>query len=247
MVNSKILPTLILTGDGSHTLRYGPNGPTFHSLHGAVTESRHIYQGAGLLYALQTMRWSKSRARGNGVLRMLEIGLGTGLNAALVLETCRESFLDLAIEYTALEPQPLDPVVVSSINYGTYLRSEAWTDWSKAYPQIWASMGQDGWAEWSPFAGQGTCHFKLRTDPWPVVLGECFDLVFWDAFGPGEAPELWDGTTWSALDRVTESGAVMVTFGASGALGRALKNLGWEVQRLPGPPGKREMIRAKKP
>jgi len=246
-VNFDTPPTLILTGDGSHTLRHGPAAPTFHSLHGAVTESRHIYQRAGLEYALQGLRLNESLGGGGGVFRLLEIGLGTGLNAALVLESCREDSLGLTIEYTALEPFPVDPLVISQLNYASFLKAGAWDDWVQHYLPFYESIATMGTAEWSPYTSRGSCQFKVLTCPWPCVLNQRFDLIFWDAFGPGEAPHLWDGPAWAALDRVTDSGAIMVTFGASGALGRALQGRGWEVQRLAGPPGKREMIRAKKP
>ncbi|NBW33284.1 MAG: hypothetical protein EBR22_04945 [Cytophagia bacterium] len=238
---------MILTGDGSHSVRLGLEGPTYHSLHGAVTESRHIYQETGLkaYLAARIQIQNQTSGRGNQV-RILEIGLGTGLNAALALETSLEH-PRMAIKYTALEPFPLSTDLLMGLNYGSFLKGQAWQVWSQFYPTLHERLGSLGQGSWS--WGDSDAGYSLRVlgQPWPCSLDEPVDLVFWDAFGPSYAPELWDERALDFLDRWAAPGAWLVTFGASGAFGRFLKGLGWEVQRLPGPPGKREIIRAKKP
>jgi tRNA U34 5-methylaminomethyl-2-thiouridine-forming methyltransferase MnmC len=239
-------PELLITGDGSHTIRRGA-GPTYHSLHGALTESRHIYQEAGLRALLEFRSQNpKAAVDGGEKVRILEIGLGTGLNAALALETCLEAPL-LRIDYTALEPFAIPLGCLADLNYDSYLRVGAWRVWAERYPALyeeWRSQGQGSWSLESHGVG-----YKLRVmaQPWPCPLEGPFDLVFWDAFGPSHAPDLWEEESLVAMDRCTAPGAWLVTFGASGAFGRLLKGLGWEVQRLTGPPGKREIIRARKP
>ncbi len=239
-------PELLITGDGSHTIRLG-GGPTYHSLHGALTESRHIYQETGLRALLEVRSQNpKAAVDGGEKIRILEIGLGTGLNAALALEVCLEA-PQLRIDYTALEPFPLSPGWMMDLNYASFLRAPAWQIWVEQYPTLYEGLRTQGQGAWSSKRDGSAYSFKVMGQPWPCPLEGLFDLVFWDAFGPSHAPDLWEEESLVALNRWTAPGAWLVTFGASGAFGRLLKGLGWEVQRLPGPPGKREIIRARKP
>ncbi|MFM7287889.1 MAG: tRNA (5-methylaminomethyl-2-thiouridine)(34)-methyltransferase MnmD [Bacteroidota bacterium] len=261
---------IIPTTDGSHTLVSKDGLLTFHSRHGAITESRHVFEQMGLDC------WLAAHAHALTTLRVLEMGLGTGLNAALVLEGWRRrlgskskngddipssGYGSLNWSYTALETQPLDPLLLGKLNYGAHLHHGAWEDWLAGYRAMYpflleASHQPDG----SECVGEGFKEntslkiestesqmvMKVWPQGWVQPLEEVFDVIFYDAFGPSAQPELWGEQAVTLLAQRLSKGGVMVTYGAQGAFRRHLRQAGLLVERLPGPPGKREMLRAVK-
>lgn len=262
----EIIPTL----DGSHTLASKDGLLTFHSRHGAMTESRHVFEQMGLGY------WLAAHAHAQTTLRVLEMGLGTGLNAALVLEGWRnrlgstsKSGMDIPINghgslnwsYTALETYPLDPLLLGKLNYGAHLQHGAWEDWLAGYRSLYPTLLElshpSYGTEWAGERLNENTAFKLEFQEsrlvmkvwpqgWVQPLEEVYDVIFYDAFGPSAQPELWGEQAVTLLAQRLNKGGVMVTYSAQGAFRRHLLQAGLLVERLPGPPGKREMLRAVK-
>ena len=213
---------IITTSDGSHTLRNKQLNETYHSIHGAVQESMHVFIKNGLEYYYQNHAPKD--------ISILEVGFGTGLNALLTLQYAIHN--NIQIRYTTLEPHPLSGDVWRQLNYGERDRGD---DQFKVLHE----------AEWDRevvLTSAFTIH-KLRKTLAEVQLGANYDVIYFDAFAPAVQPELW---TLGSLEKVVtllKSGGVIVTYSAKGQLKRDLKALGLAVETLQGPPGKNEMVR----
>lgn len=216
---------IITTSDGSHTLRNRSLNETYHSVHGAVQESMHVFVRHGLQYF-----WEQHNGRSVSVL---EVGFGTGLNALLTLRFAAEKAVD--IRYTTIEPFPLAEVVWSGLNYGAEFKDR----------EQFAGLHAAGWEHETQLTPQFTL-LKHRISLQDVRLAEHYDVIYFDAFAPSVQPELW---ALSSLEKVVagmRSGGVFVTYSARGQLKRDLRSLGLEVETLPGPPGKNEMVQGKR-
>ena len=214
---------LILTDDGSHSLYLPGMDEGYHSRFGAMTESRHIFINAGLA------------SLPPGDTTILEVGFGTGLNALLTaLHAGREK---IRISYTTLEKYPLDQSLISRLNYGT-LAGEGGED-------LFRAIHEAPWNSPSAITDWFTLEKRL-TDLTAEDPAGIFDLVYFDAFGPDKQPEMWSREVMHRIEAVTHPGSVFVTYSAKGELKRMLRSLGFEVQHLPGPPGKRVFTRAVK-
>ena len=212
---------ILTSADGSPTIMDQATGATFHSRHGAISESRHIFIEHGLLYAMQRF--------GNS-LSVFEVGFGSGLNAALTLVEAETR--NLQVRYTAVEKHPLDSQTMQE--YGRRLNYPL----SAAYHRVWE-------AEWDTVAGLGNMTLEKRVaDFCAFNSGRQFHAVYFDAFAPGVAPEMWTEERFAMLARSLAPGGALVTFCAQGEVRRRLRRAGYEVQKLPGAPGKREMTRA---
>lgn len=212
---------LIVTNDGSHTIE-GEGGVTYHSTFGAIQESRHIFLEKGL------------RAAPKGPLRIFEMGLGTGLNALLSLQEAMDT--ERAIEYEAVENDPLPLSLVRELNYCRLLgRPELQPFFERLHDADWGTPIH--------------CHpaftfYKTRRDMSEHTLRQPADVVFYDAFDPAAQPELWTAAIFERLYRRLAPGAVLVTYCCKGEVRRTLRAAGFRVEKLPGPPGKREILRA---
>ncbi len=213
------------TGDGSLTLRHTEVGELFHSRHGAVSESAHVFLRAGL------------EACGRERVDLLEVGLGTGLNMLLTWIHCLEG--KCAVRYTALEPRPLDAEVLRTLGHCDELGRP---DLSGAYIRLMTGL------EGEKFAEDGGFAFLRRSTP-VQNFGEehGFDVVYFDAFAPMRQPEMWTPEVFQRMYRALRPGGLLVTYCAKGSVRRTMQAAGFTVERLPGPPGKREMLRARKP
>lgn len=218
--------TLIETADGSHTL-YDPGlNETYHSRHGAKQESRYVYIQHGLNRILPA----------KNAVRILEVGFGTGLNIWLTLtEAMQHPAISFHVE--TIEPFPLPGDVIASLNlyagqeHGELagrLHGGAWNEVIAVLPHVHVIKHR------SPV---------LRT-PLPA---DFFDVIYFDAFAPDKQPDMWTPAVLKLMYRVLAGGGVLVTYCAKGQVKRDLRTSGFEVESLPGPPGKREMIRALKP
>lgn len=208
------------TRDGSPTLFVPELNEHYHSLHGAVTESQHVFIKNGLHFALE--KFPK--------INLLEVGLGTGLNACLTFAHSHAS----EIQYTALEPFPPETSLLKTLNYGT------WVD-EKLLHAIHALPFDTECSYSSLF------HFrKLKIRIEDFQTDAQFELIYYDAFAPHAQPELWDEPVFKKIFHLITPGGVLVTYCAKGDVKRALKASGFLVQTLPGAPGKREMVRAVK-
>jgi len=214
------------TQDGSHTLISGTFGVSYHSRYGAIRESMHVFLDAGLFPLLLEKK----------SISILEMGLGTGLNVLLTFLASREHHFKVS-RYEAIEAYPLTLEQVEVLNYPGQLRllpadREVFLQLHACPPDELLRLSADFY------------FCKKLTTLEAYVPSQQFDLIYYDAFAPSAQPDLW---TVEALGKMYDAllpGGVLVTYCAKGEVKRSLRALGFEVESLPGPPGKREMIRA---
>ncbi len=216
--------TIIETSDGSHTIFSMEFGSNYHSEHGAVQESMHVFIKHGLHYV----------AAQKQEIKVLEMGFGTGLNAWLALIEAEK--LGLRLDYTAIEAYPLLIDMVAKLNYPEQLPSE---NGKQFFEQIHAAAWGD-WVEVTPHFKLKKIHAKLEETAFCIG----FDLIFYDAFDPAAQPVLWEAPMMQRMYEVLSPGGILVTYCAKGTFRRALKSVGFLMEELPGPPGKRIMTRA---
>lgn len=222
MPGQKVNPKIELTQDGSHSLRHHELDELYHSHYGAIQESKHVFIEAGL---------KQIEAKS---VSILEIGFGTGLNA--LLSAIEAQLTDLSIEYTGIEKYPVGEETWSKLNYPDVLGAEK---------GIFAKMHQSAWGEFHEVI-PGFKLRKLETDFSDFQADEAFDLIYYDAFAPSAQPEFWEGQILENMHRALRPGGILVTYCSKGSFRRALQSAGFEVEKIPGPPGKREMVRASK-
>ena len=218
---------IITTADGSHSLFNEELNETYHSVHGAIQESLHVFIKRGLQYVLEK--------RSPLPIPIFEVGFGTGLNALLTLQYLQGH--PKAVNYTAIEHSPLGEEIWSKLNYATLLNLEAefkdlhYSTWGR--PQV---------------LNANFSLLKLNNTLQQVEFSkESIDLVYYDAFAPSKQPELWSFDVLGKFFEALKPGGVLVTYCAKGQLKRDLNALGLVVETLAGPPGKKEMVRAVKP
>jgi tRNA U34 5-methylaminomethyl-2-thiouridine-forming methyltransferase MnmC len=215
---------IITTSDGSHSILNETLNETYHSRHGAIQESIHVFIKNGLEFC----------SAGKSSISILEIGFGTGLNAILTLEYAKRN--DRTVHYTTIEPEPLQEDIWSKLNYTESLHMK------EEFNKLHTSM----WNEQHPISSSFE-FLKLSQTLQDVNLEqEGFDLVYYDAFAPSKQPAMWELTLLDKVAKSIRPGGVLVTYCAKGELKRNLRSLGLHVEMLAGPPGKREMIRATK-
>lgn len=217
---------VVKTNDNSSTLYVPQLEQHYHSTHGAIQESKHVFIGAGL----------KNFLNRNEPVHILEIGFGTGLNALLTLLEAEAHKLD--IRYTTLEKYPLSMKEMLQLNYGELLGS-------KEIKRHLAELHQTVWGKWLEI----TPHFsilKLEIDFRKFHASSEFDLIYFDAFAPSAQPDLWTEKIFTAMFESLKPGGMLVTYCVKGDVRRNMKAAGFEVEKIPGPPGKREMMRAHK-
>ncbi|MEI6556071.1 MAG: tRNA (5-methylaminomethyl-2-thiouridine)(34)-methyltransferase MnmD [Paludibacter sp.] len=212
---------LVFTSDGSHTLFVPEIDECYHSSHGAIQESQHIFIDAGL------------KQCGKNEIYVLEVGFGTGLNAFLALVEAERS--GKKIHYIALEKYPIEAEKAMLLNYPKKIDSEKQTVFNALHASEWNIP-----VEITPYF---MLH-KIETDFTQFVHNQQYDVVFFDAFSPEKQPEMWSVHKFEKLYKSCNFGAVMTTYCAKGIVRRAMQEAGFKVERLPGPPGKREILRA---
>ncbi|GAB3638905.1 tRNA (5-methylaminomethyl-2-thiouridine)(34)-methyltransferase MnmD [Hymenobacter arcticus] len=221
------------TADGSPTLYVPALDEHYHSTHGAAQESRHVFIEAGLAPLLAAGLGHPDE----GPLHILEVGLGTGLNALLTLEVARVA--KAIIDYDGYETIPLPLTVMAALapqwDYSIALKS--------AFKQLHA-------APWNMMLEIDETLFltKIQQPVQQSDLGtDLYNLIYFDAFAPEKQPELWTEAVFAKIYAAAAPGAVLVSYCAQGQFRRNLRAAGWLTEKLPGPPGKREMTRARKP
>ncbi len=215
---------LIVTEDGSHTL-YNPElKEHYHSTHGAIQEGMHIFINAGLREVVKKKKQ----------VRILEVGFGTGLNCMLtMLEGWRTG---LEIDYHAVEPYPLSEKLLCTLNYAGLLDfQDNPCDFEMIHTENEGEIDLGS-------------EFKLTKYKQPIqrfkALPAFFDLVYFDAFAPNVQPSIWTGSVFKQMYDCLTPGGILVTYCAQGQVRRNMKEAGFSIEKLPGPPGKREMTRA---
>jgi len=215
---------LVQTADGSDTLFSEQHNAHYHSLNGALQESLHIFVRNG--YEFMSM---------NGI-NILEIGFGTGLNATL---TASKAFSTKQITYyTGVELYPLEEIHLSKLNYPSILnRNEA---------EAWRMITTGEWGV-KNVINEFFSLTKLHADICSLMLSDNYNLIYFDAFAPDDQPEVWTIEIFEKLYNATSHGGILITYCSKGIVKQALRYVGYKVDRLPGPPGKRHILRATKP
>lgn len=226
---------IITTADGSKTIQIEEWNEQYHSIHGAIQEANHVYIKHGLLFCFQ-LRDSSKEKETRKQLSILEIGFGTGLNAYLTLIQAEEHVRN--IHYTGVEAFPISENEMEALNYAEALRVlEKSTVFEQMHKIPW---GNDHVL--TPFFTLQKQQ-KLFED---IQNKNQFDLIYFDAFGARVQPELWTEAIFEIMFDALKPEGVLVTYAAKGSVRRAMQAVGFTVEKLPGPPGKREMLRARK-
>lgn len=219
--------SIITTADGSKTIQIEDWNEQYHSIHGALQEAKHVYIENGLHEFLQRQPNQKH-------INILEIGFGTGLNA--MLSATDELALQKSILYHSIEAYPVSSDELQALNYSSLLTLKS---------EIFDQLHSASWNKES----QITKHFvlKKRQELFADIKDvNTFDIVYFDAFSPRVQPDLWIPSIFKMMYTAMRFGGILVTYSAKGSVRRAMQEVGFEVKRLAGPPGKREMLRATK-
>ena len=218
---------IVLTADGSHSVRSSQFGVDYHSVHGAVQESQHVFIKMGLQPLLENTP---------AKLRILEMGFGTGLNALLV-SLIAEQRPDIQFFYQSFEQFPLSSEVIGGLNYPAVL---------EVSPAKLKSLHNAKW-EAPTQLGDNFSFAKYQTEfpqkSTEIISAGWADIIFYDAFAPASQPELWGPEAMKECYRLLSDGGQLVTYCAKGQFKRDLKSVGFRVECPAGPPGKREMTR----
>jgi tRNA U34 5-methylaminomethyl-2-thiouridine-forming methyltransferase MnmC len=215
---------IIRTKDGSTTIHIKDWDECYHSKHGAIQEAQHVFIKNGLaLYQNQSVS-------------ILEIGFGTGLNAFITYLESKK--LNLDIDYVGVEAYPVSISELSAMNYVSELNADDKN-------AIFNLFHESNWEE------------KVVIDPFFSLTKrqqffeeindfEQYDLIYFDAFGYRVQPDLWSTSIFKKMYTALRPGGKLVTYAARGVVKRSMIEVGFTVEKLPGPPGKREMFRATK-
>ncbi|MBZ4187986.1 tRNA (5-methylaminomethyl-2-thiouridine)(34)-methyltransferase MnmD [Niabella beijingensis] len=214
---------IIRSGDGSDSVGVGGTDISFHSVRGAFTESAQVFIGNGLNYYLELHRPRE--------LRLLEIGFGTGLNTLLTALALRTQ--EVNVYYTSLDRYPLMPAVYGQLNYGSFTNA----------PDLYRQLMTAPW-DTEILLQEGLLLKKVHADLLDYQPGRNIDICYFDAFAPGDQPELWTADVFKKIRSAMKDGAVLVTYCSKSAVRKTLQEAGFVVQKLKGPPGKREVVRA---
>ncbi|TNJ42868.1 tRNA (5-methylaminomethyl-2-thiouridine)(34)-methyltransferase MnmD [Tamlana fucoidanivorans] len=225
---------IIITSDGSSTIHLPDWNEQYHSKHGAIQEAYHVFIKHGFHYYKQPQLIGH---KNDQTVAILEIGFGTGLNALITfLESHKHQ---VYIDYTGVEAFPVSIDEVSLLNYSNHLSSEL--EVSNVFKEI-HEIPWEHHHQMSPY-------FTLKKEKKffkEIQNKSAFNLIYFDAFGARVQPELWTESMFKIMYEALKPGGVLVTYSAKGSVRRAMINVGFAVEKLPGPPGKREMLRAKK-
>lgn len=211
---------LITTKDGSHSLCRSDLDEQYHSVFGAIQESMHIFITNGF----ETIQKKH--------LQIFEVGFGTGLNVLLTLIKAID--YEKEVKYYSIEKFPLASEIVNKLNYSSILSPE--------HPELFSDIHSSEWDKDIQF-GPFTLH-KIHADLLEYSVPTGNDLIYFDAFSPGKEPGLWSEKIFSLIYDSMNTGGVFVTYSAKGEVRRRLLSVGFKVEKLPGPPGKKHILRA---
>jgi len=219
---------IITTGDGSKTIHLPDWDEQYHSKHGAIQEALHVFIKAGLIH------FHDKESIQN--ISILEMGFGTGLNAYLTLLEAAK--LNIIVDYVGVEAYPVKYEEINQLNY-----PKAIID--KEKDALFDVLHTISWE----IKHQVSDSFNLtKRQQFFKFVDEVdtYNLIYFDAFGARVQPELWTEDIFKKMYDALEPNGILVTYSAKGSVRRALQSVGFKVERLQGPPGKREMLRASK-
>ena len=215
---------VIITSDGSSTIHLPEWDEHYHSKHGAIQEAKHVFIKNGLaLFA-------------NRKINILEIGFGTGLNSFITFLEAPK--LSLEIDYFGVEAYPVAMEEIEKLNYTKELNAHE-------FESVFKEMHQQDWKKTNIISSSFVLT-KRKQFFNEISDLEKFNLIYFDAFGARVQPELWTEDIFKIMYKALKNGGVLVTYSAKGSVRRAMQQVGFTVERLSGPPGKREMLRATK-
>ncbi|MBT8303205.1 MAG: tRNA (5-methylaminomethyl-2-thiouridine)(34)-methyltransferase MnmD [Bacteroidia bacterium] len=215
---------IITTADGSKTIYLPEWNEHYHSKHGAIQEANHVFIEKGLFHVSQMSKR----------ISILEMGFGTGLNALITFLEAKK--LGLQIDYTGVEAYPVGKEEMNSLNYAEHFND-------RGIKEVFKMLHDIPWQE----RNEITNNFSLTKRKqffFEITDEDQFDLIYFDAFGPRVQPELWTKEIFKKMFLALKHNGVLVTYSAKGSVRRNMLEVGFAVERLPGPPGKREMLRA---
>lgn len=223
---------VVITADGSSTIHLPQWDEQYHSKHGAIQEAYHVFIKHGLHHFCD----SKLVSDTNHPISILEIGFGTGLNAFITLLEAEK--LNTNINYFGVEGYPVLSDEISQLNYPKQLKAEE-------NESLFKMLHDVSWEE----SYEITKHFSLIKQNRffsEIKEKDVYNIIYFDAFGARLQPELWTETIFQKMYEALKENGVLVTYAAKGSVRRAMQTVGFLVEKLPGPPGKREMLRATK-
>nr|WP_067056144.1 tRNA (5-methylaminomethyl-2-thiouridine)(34)-methyltransferase MnmD [Mucilaginibacter sp. L294] len=218
---------IVTTADGSNTIYNALVGENYHSRNGALQESLHVFVQSGLEYFLENSNTN------NNDVSILEVGFGTGLNFLLTANVCTQQQINLI--YTGIEAYPLTDEMLSQTGYGQYVPAPVWQSMLQNYRASLKSLTQ--------------LNNYVQLQIAPTALADFtslikYDIIYFDAFAVAHQPEMWSEEAITHTLKFLKPGGVFVTYAITGNLKRTIKALGLKVEKAPGAPGKREMLRA---
>ena len=219
---------IVKTADGSSTIFIPEWKEHYHSIHGSIQEAQHVFIKMGLSKLLERPNLHH--------ISILEIGFGTGLNALVTWKATQEN--SILINYTGVEAYPVSSEEIQELNYAEELGG-------KSASEIFEKMHRISWEE----KAEITRNFSLTKQKkffHDISDIEGYDLIYFDAFGARVQPDLWTEEIFNLMHKALKPGGILVTYAAKGSVRRAMQQVGLKVEKLPGPPGKREMLRAAK-
>jgi tRNA U34 5-methylaminomethyl-2-thiouridine-forming methyltransferase MnmC len=194
----------------------------YHSVNGAITESEYVYIERGFKFSTKQNP------------NVFEVGLGTGLNCLLTaLETIKEG---KSTFYYSIEKYPLPSEITQQLNYGTIISEEAQHIFEKIHQCPWEEVVEIT-------SGFKLFKSKIDLETYDFNNKEKYDIIYYDAFGPDKQPGMWTPEIFKKIHSLAAENAIFVTYSAKGEVRRQLSHVGFEMERLPGPPGKKEMLR----
>ncbi|HLV38936.1 tRNA (5-methylaminomethyl-2-thiouridine)(34)-methyltransferase MnmD [Xanthomarina sp.] len=221
---------IITTADGSKTIQLVELDEQYHSLHGALQESQYVFIKQGLQHVIKT------RQNTAEPILILEIGFGTGLNAMTTLVEAKKS--QISINYVGVEAYPISKEEVLALNYNSLFQDGS-------INLLYESIHSSSWEKPIEITPYFTLE-KQKKHFHEIVGTQAYDLIYFDAFGPRVQPELWTESMFKIMFDSLKNEGVLVTYSAKGSVRRTMQAVDFLVEKLPGPPGKREMLRARR-
>ncbi len=217
------------TADGSHSIKLPEWEEHYHSKHGAIQEANHVFIKSGLNYYKSIFPKKKN-------ITVLEVGFGTGLNALLTALYAEKNKIN--IKYIGLEAYPVEEKEWSLLNYPKMLEE-------KNALSVYREIHKTAWEQEVEISENFELE-KRKLFFQDFKQQNCADLIYFDAFGPRVQPELWMENIFINMFEALQENGILVTYSAKGSVRRTLQKIGFQVEKIPGPPGKREMLRGSK-
>ena len=219
--------SFVMTSDGSKTIFNEQVGENYHSRHGALQESKHVFLNSGLNYYLEGKAEKKAS--------ILEVGFGTGLNFLVTADYCIKNQIQL--NYTGIEAFPLNQSMIADTGYNEYISEKLWDSFLINYSVALNNMTQINEACLLEIATEKLLNFKSQ---------KLFDVIYFDAFAAVHQPEMWNLESLNHICNFVKPGGVFVSYAITGDLKRTMRSFGFSIEKVPGAAGKREMLRAVK-